>query len=151
MSISGTSRKSVNLTVPYARILSTMHTNSHLLFVWDCDKADVVRKLSNQLPSTAKLTAFALGERNNPIAPNGIENKYDADVLKPFSLEVSGYKTGDAVRHRLDSGRKTELAEHIAPHGTEHDFRHFDDLHTVLTRILDSIQAECPAVPNAKQ
>ena len=135
----------------YARILSTMHTNSHLLFVWDCDKADVAHKLSNRLPSTAKLTAFALGERDNPIAPNGIENKYDAGVLKPFSLEVSGYKTGDPVRHRLDSDRKTELAEHIAQHGTEHDFRHFDDLHTVVIRILNSIQAECPAVPNAKQ
>ena len=120
----------------YARILSTMDTNSHLLFVWDCDKTDVTLKLVTQLPSTAKVTVFALGQRDNSIAPNGIENKYDEEVLKPFSLEVRGYKTGDTVRYRLDSDRKTELSEHIMRHGTKHDFRYFDDLRSVVTRIL---------------
>ena len=128
----------------YARILSTMNANSHLLFVWDCDKADLTRKLAAELPPTAKVTAFALDQRDNPIAPNGIENKYDEEVLKPFSLEVRGYKTGDTVRYRLDSDRKTDLAEHIMQHGAEHDFRYFDDLHAVVTGMLDSIHSQPP-------
>ena len=122
----------------YARILSTMHTNSHLLFVWDCDKADLVNRLSKHLPSTAHVTAFALRQRDNPIAESGIENKYDEEVLKPFSLETRGYSTGDPVRFRLESRRKTELGEYIMRNGTEQHFRHFDDLRDIVTCILEN-------------
>ena len=50
---------------------------------------------------------------------------------------MSGYTTGDPVRYRLDSDRKGELAQHISQHGTKEDFKHFDDLRAVVSRILE--------------
>ena len=128
----------------YARILSAMRTNSHLLFVWDCEKVAVVRKLSSELPSTANVTAFALGQRDNPIAPRGIENKYGDDLLKRFSLEVRGYSTGAPVRYRFDSNRKTDFGELVMQQGSKHDFRYFDDLRAVVSDILDRIHDLTP-------
>lgn len=123
----------------YAYFLSTTDPNSHLLFVWDCDKAAVARKVSAQLPATAKVTAFALGQRENPIAPNGIENKYDENVLEPYCLEIRRYQNGGTVVRKLDSDRKTEFADYIMRHGTKDDFRHFEDLSDVVARILNCI------------
>ena len=125
----------------YARILSTMRTNSHLLFIWDCDKAAVVGKISAELPATANVTVFALGQRENPMAPSGIENKYNEEVLKPFCLEVRRPNSPGRVFYRLDSDRKTELAEYVSQIGVEHDFRYFDDLNVVVSDILDKVHA----------
>ena len=57
----------------YGQLLAKMKTNSHFLLVWDCD----ARKYSERLPDATNVTGFAFEERENRIAPKGIENKYE--------------------------------------------------------------------------
>ena len=119
-----------------ARILAKMNPDSHLLFVWDCDQADKVKSLLGELRGDGKVTSFVLERRENPLAPDGIENKYDEEVLGPYLAETRKLMTGELLGLRFNGREKTEFAEHMCRHGTKDDFRHFDDLRAAVAAVV---------------
>lgn len=124
----------------YARILSKMEPNSQLLFVWDCDQAGKIDGLAREIGPAARVTAHVLSNRDNSIADRGIENKFDEDVLRPYAEETRAVETGKTLRVVLRKDQKTPFAEHISQHGTKEDFKHFQDLHDVVSRLVDQQQ-----------
>ena len=120
----------------YGVLLAYMKTNSHFLIVWDCDAQSTTKKLADELPKTANVTAFAFEKRENKIVSKGIENLYDEEVLEPFSNLVTEVSTGKEVARSFDNRKKTEFAEHIFTNGIEDHFQHFDDLKLVVEKIL---------------
>jgi hypothetical protein len=122
----------------YGRLLSRMNTNTHFVVVWDCDAADNAQTLRDELPSMAKVTPFAFKRRqDNKIARNGIENNYDENFLKPFSIKKTD-NDGRLLGRDFNNSRKTEFANHVRQHGTPDYFTHFQDFHTTIANILNS-------------
>lgn len=121
----------------YARILSKMESNSRLLFVWDCDQAKKIGGLEKDIGPTARVALHVLSHRDNTVADGGIENKFEEDLLKPFTEETRAVATGEKLRVVFRKDQKTPFAEHISRHGTEEDFRHFNDLHEIVSRLAD--------------
>ena len=124
----------------YARILAKMNSDSHLLFVWDCDQAARTKGLLGEIEGNGKVTGLVLERRDNPVAPGGIENKYEEEVLKPYSLGLNDPVTGEAMGLRIRADRKKWLAEHLFRHGKKGDFAHFGDLNGVVSRARDEGQ-----------
>ena len=77
------------------------------------------------------MTAFSLAQRPNAIAPNGIENKYDVELLKQYATPMRG--PDGSERYRI---AKKRLANHIYQNGKGVAFRHFGDLHDAVSEIL---------------
>lgn len=121
----------------YGDFLSKVNTNSHFLMVWDCDAMQTAKKLADQLPEAANVTAFSFKQRENKISPDGIENKYDEEMLKPFAIRAADYQTDREISLSLNKEKKTKFAEHIFSNGTKEDFQHFDDLKAVVCAILE--------------
>lgn len=121
----------------YARILARTDPDSHLVFVWDCDQKRKLKSLLAELPRDGKVAAFALGQRENPLSPGGIENKYDEAVLEPYLAETRDRGTGQVLGLRFNGRRKREFAERMQRHGKEEDFRHFGDLHAVVSGVIE--------------
>ncbi|MYC16557.1 MAG: ATP-binding protein [Gemmatimonadetes bacterium] len=124
----------------YGQLLAHMKTNSHFLIVWDCDAKIIAQKLTDELPKTANVTAFAFEKRENKIVSKGIENLYDEEVLEPFSNLVTEVSTSKEVARSFDNRKKTEFAEHIFTDGIEDHFQHFDDLKLVVEEILEQLK-----------
>ena len=122
----------------YARILSKMEPTSRLLFVWDCDQAGKIDKLVQEICPNARVTTHVLSRRDNNIADTGIENKFGEVLLKPYSEESIATATGDTLRVTFRKDSKTLFAEHMSEHGTKEDFEHFQDLHDVVSRLVDN-------------
>ena len=120
----------------YGQLLAKIKTNSHFMIVWDCDAKSTANKLSNELSETASVTAFSLKKRENRIVSKGIENKYDEKVLEPFSNRTTEVSTGREIALSLNNSKKTEFAEFIFASATAEHFRHFDDLKSVVIKIL---------------
>ena len=122
--------------VAYGRLLGKMNTNSQFVIVWDCDAAADAEKLRQELAPGAKVVPFAFKRRReNAIARNGIENNYDDDVLAPFSIKkVDNNDT--VLGYEFPKSRKTAFANHVLQHATPEHFRHFDQLHAVVTRLV---------------
>ena len=130
----------------YGQFLAKVTANSHFLIVWDCDAKSKATQLASELPEAANVTAFAFDQRENTIAPKGIENKYEEGILTPYSNKVVDNKDVE-LRRSLDSKKKTDFARYVFEKGTREDFAHFGDLHTTVTRILsragiDRVQCE---------
>ena len=122
----------------YGRLLGRMNTNTHFVVVWDCDAKGKAETLRGQLPSAAKVEAYAFKKRlDNTIADSGIENIYDEEVLKPFSNTVTNHE-GAIVARSFQNSRKTEFANHVLQNGTAEYFTHLQDLHDIISGILDS-------------
>ena len=117
----------------YGRFLTRVNTNTHFLVVWDCDAADKCERLREEITPTSKVTAFSFAARQNEIAPNGIENKYDAELLKQHATPISC--PDGKERYRI---AKNRLSNHIYQNGKSEDFRHFSDLHEAVSKILAS-------------
>ena len=109
------------------------HLEYTLLIVWDCDAADKCTQLQNELTPTSQVTALSLTARENTIAPKGIENKYEEDLLKGFAPLLRGFDGSE--KYRLE---KKRLTNHIYQKGKIEDFRHFCDLHDAVSAILAS-------------
>ena len=124
----------------YARILSKFEPNSRLLFVWDCDQAGKIDKLVREIGPNTPVSTHILSRRDNNVADRGIENKFDEDVLKPYTEETIAAATGETLRVTFRKDSKTPFAEHVAQHGTKEDFKHFQDLHNVVSRLVDEEQ-----------
>lgn len=126
----------------YGQFLSKMNTNSHFLIVWDCDANGIAEKLADELPESAKVAAFAFEQRENNIAPKGIENKYDEETLKPYANRTTEMSTGEEVSLSFSSRKKTQFAEHIFANGTKEDFQYFDDLESTVMDILERLPSQ---------
>ena len=121
----------------YGQFLARVNTNSHFLIVWDCDAQKTANALAKELSGTVHVTAFSFEQRENEIALEGIENKYDEGILEPFSNRTTEIATGREVAVSLSKEKKTEFAEFIYTEGTVEHFEHFDDLQMVANGILD--------------
>ena len=121
----------------YGRLLGRVTTNTHFVVVWDCDATDKADTLRKELPSTARVTPFAFAKRQeNTIIQRGIENNYDEEILKPYSTKTTG-NDGTVLGRGFHKDRKTEFANHVLQEGTLQDFTHFQDLHDIVSRILE--------------
>ena len=117
----------------YGRFLSRATSNTHFLIVWDCDAVAKCTRLQNELTPTAQVTALSLTGRENAIAPKGIENKYEEDLLRQFAKPLRG--ADGKGTHRV---AKKRLANHSYRNGRSEDFRHFGDLYGAVSAILAS-------------
>ena len=127
----------------YGRLLGKMNTNTHFVIVWDCDAADKAETLRGDLSDSTKVTAFSFRRRSeNNIARNGIENNYDEDFLRPYSITKSN-SDGTLLGHEFPKDRKTEFADHVLHDGTFGHFTHFQDLHDVISALLGSTGNVC--------
>ena len=112
-----------------------VQTNTHILIVWDWDAEKVVISARNDYGNASNVTAFSFSRRENSIAPKGIENKYDENLIKPFLTTLSYPLTGDTFTSLSDKG-KTDFARHVYLHGKEEYFVHFEDLKEEVQKIL---------------
>ena len=126
-----------------------MKTNTYFVIVWDCDAAKKAETLRRELTSAAKVTPFAFKkQKDNTIAPKGIENNYDDSILEPYSTTTTR-SDGTVLGRGFQSNRKTEFANHVLREGTSQYFIHFQDLHDIVSRILESSRE--PPSPNASE
>ena len=130
--------RSAGELLSYGRLLVKMNTNTHFVIVWDCDAAKQAETLRQVLPKGAKVTPFAFRSRaDNLIARRGIENAYADTVLKPFAI-YSSDAAGSSLGSHFPGNKKTEFADHVLQHGTAEYFTHFQELHRLVTGILES-------------
>ena len=123
----------------YGRLLGKMHTDTHFVIVWDCDAAGKAEALSNELPSSTKVTPFAFARRENTIARNGIENNYDEEILEPYSTTTTD-NYGTLLSRGFQSNRKAEFANHVLEHGTSQYFTYFQELYDIVSETLGLLE-----------
>ena len=123
----------------YGRLLGRMNTSTHFVVVWDCDAAGRVKTLREDLSGSAKVTPYAFRRRpDNTIAPKGIENNYDEEILEPYSNTTTRTDDGTLVARSLAGWRKAEFADHVLREGTPGYFTNFQELHAIVSDILDA-------------
>ena len=134
--------RSAGELLSYGRLLVKMNTNTHFVIVWDCDAAGKADTLRRELPKAAKVTPFAFKRRqDNLIARRGIENAYGDSVLEPFAIHKSDGRTGKFLGSEFAGNKKTEFADHVLQQGTLEFFTHFQELHRLVTGILESSES----------
>ena len=122
----------------YGRLLARMITNTHFVIVWDCDAAKCAKTLGDDLPGTAKVTPFAFKKREaNKISSNGIENNYDEEILTPYANTTTKNSSGQVIGRSISSEGKAEFANHVLQCGTPQYFTHFQELHAIISAILE--------------
>ena len=120
----------------YGRLLAKMNASSHFLIVWDCDAKGKAKELSNELLSSAKVTAFSFEKQENRITSKGIENMYDEEILEPYSKIILDGSTREETHRSFDGAKKAVFARHVFSDGTTEYFKHFDDLRISVEEIL---------------
>ena len=123
----------------YGQFLAQVTANSHFLIVWDCDAKGKAKVLAEELSTTAGVTAFAFEKRENRIIMRGIENKYEEEVLRPYSNIILDAVTREEKNWSFDGGKKRDFAEYVYQHGTRDHFVHFDDLKMTVAKLLRNI------------
>ena len=122
----------------YGRLLGRMNTNTHFVVVWDCDAKRKSQTLRDELPCASKVTPFAFAKReDNSIATSGIENTYDEEFLEPYAITTTN-PDGSVVARSFPNNRKTEFANHVLEHATAEYFTHLQDLHDIVSNILET-------------
>ena len=120
----------------YGRLLGRMNTNTHFVVVWDCDAARKAESLRQELPNDTRVTPYAFPRRpDNAIAPKGIENNYDEDILEPYATTTTG-SDGTVLGRGFQGDRKTEFADHVLREGTAQYFTNFQELHAIVSETL---------------
>lgn len=119
----------------YGLLLARMVTNTHFVIVWDCDASKHYNLLKRELSPTSQVTAHLLEARESRIAPSGIENKYDEDLLKRFANTTTDPE-GEVVGYKIGGDQKKRLAEYVCQEATREDFRHFEDLRATVETVL---------------
>ena len=136
-----------NQLLEYGRLLAKMNTNTHFVVVWDCDAASKAKALGKELSREDMVTPYVFTKRtDNTIAERGIENNYDEEILEPYSNRTTS-SDGTLVSRSFPNNRKTEFANHVLQCGTLQYFAHFQDLHDIVSEIVESSQE--PTVTNA--
>ena len=125
----------------YAKLLSKMVTNTQFVVVWDCDAKSHYQKLKNELDGTEPLLLHLLEPRENQIAPKGIENKYDEELLEGFANTTTG-PDGRVIDRNLGSKEKKLFADFVHQSATLQDFKHFDDLRMTVEAALSRLNTE---------
>ena len=129
----------------FGRLLAKMNTNTHFVVVWDCDAAAKAEALGREISGDAKVTPHALPTReDNRIAPRGIENNYDEEILEPYSIKTTR-NDGTILSRGFDKSRKSDFANHVQQEGTLQYFTNFQDLRDIVSGILASTR------PNARE
>lgn len=122
----------------YGRLLGRMSTNTHFVVVWDCDAAGSAERLREDLPGSAKVTPYAFRRRpDNAIAPKGIENNYDEDLLEPYAATTTG-SDGKVLARRFRGDCKKAFADHVRREGKPRYFTNFQELHAIVSGILEA-------------
>ncbi len=122
----------------YGRLLAKVNTNTRFVVVWDCDAAGKANTLRNEVLGNSSITPYAFPCReDNTIAPKGIENNYDEHILKPYSTQTTR-NDGTLLARGFDNSRKAEFANHVMQNGTPQYFTNFQDLHEIVSEILQS-------------
>ena len=119
----------------YAKLLAKMVTNTQFIVVWDCDAKRFYAKLVAELNGTEPMVPHVLVRRENRIAPDGIENKYDEELLKQFANTTTA-PNGDVISRNLGGIQKKRFADYIYRKGTMEDFKHFSDLQEIVKSAL---------------
>ena len=132
----------------YGRMLAAMNPESHFVIVWDCDAAGQAQKLRQDLPQGARVTPFAFDQRDNDIARRGIENNYDESILSPFAITKLDSE-GRELSREFPKNRKTKFANHVRHNATKEYFANFGALRSVITGVLDNIDA-APCRPTSE-
>ena len=123
----------------YGRLLARMKTNTHFVIVWDCDGAEEAEVLRQELPSGARVTAFAFRMRDeNTIVKRGIENNYEERILEPFTIKKTD-NDNRLLSRELPKSRKATFARRISSQGAKEDFVHFKALQDVVSQIIGTI------------
>ena len=123
----------------YGRLLGRMNTNTHFVVVWDCDAAGKAKTLREDLAGSAKVTPYAFRRRpDNTIAPKGIENNYDEEILEPYSNTTTRTDDGTLVARSFPGERKTKFADHVLREGTPRYFTNFQELRAIVSKILEA-------------
>ena len=91
---------------------------------------------SKELSGSAKVTAFTFMGREKGIAGKGMGNKYEENLLRPYSKISLDGGTRTESGCSFDSPKKTDCAGHVFSDGTIEDLERFDDLHTLVGEIL---------------
>ena len=130
-----TSATGKNQLASYARLLGRMETNSHVLFVWDCDARSDANEVCAELGESDNVTTFAFSRRDNELSSKGIENLYDEKYLEKFSSTTKREVTGESWRN-MSGKDKTDFANHVKAEGTRDYFRHYGELEQVVQEIL---------------
>ena len=125
-----------NQLCTYGQLLAKLKTNSYFLVVWDWD----AKKHLKELSEATNVRGFAFEQRANSIAPKGIENKYDEDVLERFA-DVTTAAVTQRQHRSLGKVGKARFAEFIFDKGTKEHFLHFGDLQRVVESILEEVGA----------
>ncbi len=121
----------------YGRLLGRMNTNTRFVVVWDCDAADKADQLRRELSDATTVTPYASPKRpDNTIAPRGIENNYDEEILEPYSNTTKRNDDGTLVARSFPSDRKTEFDDHVLKHGTKEYFTNYQSLHDIVSGLL---------------
>ena len=122
----------------YGRLLAKMNTNTHFVIVWDCDAASKADTLRRELPPESKITPYAFKtRRDNAIAVKGIENNYNESILLRYTTETTRHD-GTLLGRGFENRRKAEFADHVLECGTARYFSNFQDLHDIVSGILES-------------
>ena len=129
-------RTNKNQLLAYGRLLAKMEATSHFLLVWDCDAEKCATELSRELSGAKNVRAFSFSKRENTIASEGIENKYNEKVLEPFAIRSIECATDREIGRSFHSHSKTKFAEFILANGTTEHFQHFQDLKEEVQKIL---------------
>ena len=120
----------------YGRLLGSVQTNTHFVVVWDCDAARNVKALREDLSGSAKVTPYAFPRRQeNTIAPRGIENNYDDEILEHYATTTTA-SDGTVLGRGFRGDLKTEFANHVLEHGTKEYFANYRDLQKLVSRLL---------------
>ena len=119
----------------YGRLLAKMVTNTHFILVWDCDAEKYYKRLMAELTGNEAVTLHLLGRRENSIAANGIENKYDEDLLGRFANTTKG-PDGKVIGRNVGGVQKKRFAEYVYHEGSKADFTHFGDLESTVAGVL---------------
>ena len=121
----------------FGRLLAKMNTNTHFVVVWDCDAAAKAEAFRRELPIDAKVTPYAFPKReDNTIAPKGIENNYDEEILEEYSTKTTR-SDGTLLSRAFDNSRKADFANHILQEGTPQYFTNFQELRDIVSEILE--------------
>ena len=122
----------------YGRLLAKMNTNTHFVIVWDCDAASKAETLHRELPTESKITPYAFKtRRDNAIAVKGIENNYNESILLRYTTETTRHD-GTVIGRGFENRRKAEFADHVLEYGTAQYFSNYQDLHDIISGILES-------------
>ena len=123
----------------YGRFLSRVDANTHFLIVLDCDAEGKVKKLCQDLPVNGSVTAFSFKKRTNQITEKGIENMYDEEILKPFSIRKTDPTTHEEIGFTFLNSNKKDFGEHVLSRGTKNYFNHFNELSSCVEGILKTL------------